>query len=90
MLRDNDRHKLFNRRTAILAGGKVLLLSALASRLYFLQVVEAERYRTLADENRINLRLLPPLRGRIIDRFGVAVADNQHSTKHSNRILWRF
>ena len=79
MLRDNDRHKLFNRRTAILAGGKALLLSALASRLYFLQVVEAERYRTLADENRINLRLLPPLRGRIIDRFGVAVADNQQN-----------
>ena len=79
MLRDNDRHKLFNRRTAILVGGKALLLSALASRLYFLQVVEAERYRTLADENRINLRLLPPLRGRIVDRFGVAVADNQQN-----------
>ena len=79
MLRDNDRHKQFNRRTAILAGGKALLLSALASRLYFLQVVEADRYRTLADENRINLRLLPPLRGRIVDRFGVAVADNQQN-----------
>jgi penicillin-binding protein 2 len=79
MLRDNDRHKLFNRRTAMLAGGQAVLLSVLAGRLYYLQVVESERYRTLADENRINLRLLPPPRGRIVDRFGVAIADNQQN-----------
>ena len=79
MLRDNDRHKLFNRRTAMLAGGKALLLSVLAGRLYYLQVIESERFQTLADENRINLRLLPPPRGRITDRFGVAIADNQQN-----------
>jgi len=33
----------------------------------------------LADENRINLRLLAPPRGRIYDRFGVALADNKHN-----------
>ncbi|MBT6095713.1 MAG: penicillin-binding protein 2, partial [Rhodospirillaceae bacterium] len=79
MLRDNERHKLFNRRTAMLAGGQAVLLSVLAGRLYYLQVVESERYRTLADENRINLRLLPPLRGRIVDRFGVPIADNRQN-----------
>jgi len=77
MYRDSERHKLFNRRTAILAGGKAVLLSALVGRMYYLQVIEADRYRTLADENRINLRLLAPLRGRVVDRFGVAIADNQ-------------
>src|SRR5690606_7012676 len=30
----------------------------------------------LADENRINVRLLPPPRGRIFDRFGEPVAVN--------------
>lgn len=79
MLRDNDRHKLFNRRTAMLAVGKAALLSVLGGRLYYLQVVEAERYSTLSDENRINLRLLSPLRGRIVDRFGVPLADNQQN-----------
>jgi penicillin-binding protein 2 len=79
MLRDNERHKLFNRRTVMLASGKAMLLSVLAGRLYYLQVIEADRYRTLADENRINLRLLPPPRGRIIDRFGVPLADNQQN-----------
>jgi len=63
----------------MLAGGKMVLVSALVGRMYYLQVVEAERYRTLADENRINLRLLPPLRGRIIDRFGIPMADNHQN-----------
>ncbi|MHA1598108.1 MAG: penicillin-binding protein 2 [Alphaproteobacteria bacterium] len=79
MHRDSERHKLFSRRTALLGGGKVLLLSTLVGRMYYLQVVEADRYRTLADENRINFRLLPPPRGRIVDRFGVPVADNQQN-----------
>ena len=79
MLRDNDRQKMFNRRTAILAGGKVALLSALVARMYYLQVIESERYQTLAEDNRISLRLLPPPRGRIIDRFGVPIAINQQN-----------
>lgn len=79
MRHDADQQKLFNRRTALLGGGKLLLLSALAGRMYYLQVLEADRYRTLADENRINLRLLPPPRGRIVDRFGVPLADNQQN-----------
>jgi len=79
MHRDSERHKLFSRRTAMLAGFKGALLSALVGRMYYLQVIEGERYRTLADENRINLRLLPPPRGRIVDRFGVPIADNQQN-----------
>ncbi|MSO53835.1 MAG: penicillin-binding protein 2 [Rhodospirillales bacterium] len=77
MNRDGDRSRIFSRRAAILGGGKILLLSTLAARLYYLQVIEAERYATLAEENRINLRLLPPRRGRIVDRFGEPLATNQ-------------
>ncbi|MEQ9327236.1 MAG: penicillin-binding protein 2, partial [Rhodospirillales bacterium] len=40
-------------------------------------IVEGSRYATLADENRINIRLLPPPRGRILDRFGNPLADNE-------------
>lgn len=79
MHRDSERHKLFSRRAAMLAGGKAALLSALVGRMYYLQVVEADRYKTLADENRINFRLLAPPRGRIVDRFGVPIADNQQN-----------
>ena len=79
MNRDSERQKLFNRRMALLAGGKFALFTALAGRMYYLQVLESERYRTLADENRISLRLLPPPRGRIVDRFGDPMAVNQHN-----------
>jgi penicillin-binding protein 2 len=39
-------------------------------------VVSADEYALLADENRINHRLLPPARGRIFDRHGVILARN--------------
>ena len=79
MNRDAERHKLFNRRCVMLVGGKAVLVSALIGRMYYLQVLESERYKTLAEQNRINLRLLPPPRGRVIDRFGVPLANNQQN-----------
>ncbi len=75
--RDLERIKTFNRRTALLAGGKLVLLSALVGRLYYLQVVQSSRYTVLADENRISIRLLPPPRGRIFDRLGELLATNR-------------
>ncbi|MFA7431389.1 MAG: penicillin-binding transpeptidase domain-containing protein, partial [Rhodospirillaceae bacterium] len=77
--RDGDRAKLFTRRAAMLGAGKVALVSALAARMYYLQIIEGDKYKTLADENRISLRLLPPPRGRIVDRFGVPMAINQQN-----------
>jgi penicillin-binding protein 2 len=83
MQRDNRRLKLLTRRAALVAGGQGLLLAALAGRLYYLQIVQADRYATLADENRINLRLLAPPRGRIVDRFGVPIATNRQNYRVS-------
>ncbi len=80
MLDDRDakaRSKLFGRRAALLAGAQGALFSVLAGRLYYLQVVESDRYTMLADENRINFRLLPPPRGRVLDRTGEPLAINQ-------------
>ncbi|NKB43349.1 MAG: penicillin-binding protein 2 [Alphaproteobacteria bacterium] len=79
MNRDNDRIRLFNRRAIVLGGGQSLLVSALVGRMYYLQVIEADRYRMLAEENRINLRLLPPPRGRVLDRFGEPLAVNRQN-----------
>jgi penicillin-binding protein 2 len=77
MHRDPDRHKLFTRRAVMLGGGELVLLSTLVGRMYYLQVVEADRFRTLSDKNRISLRLLPPPRGQIVDRYGVPLAENR-------------
>jgi penicillin-binding protein 2 len=77
--REQDRTKGLTRRAALLAGGQALLLSALVGRVYYLQVIEADRYKVLAEENRINLRLLAPRRGRILDRFGVTLATSDQN-----------
>ena len=77
--RGEDQYRVFSRRAAILVGGKAVLLSALIGRMYYLQVIEADRYQLMAEENRINLRLLTPSRGQIFDRFGVPLAINQQN-----------
>ena len=73
---EQARARLFTRRAALVAGGQTLLLSALVGRMYYLQVVQSQQYTLQAEENRISLRLLAPLRGRILDRFGVPLAVN--------------
>jgi penicillin-binding protein 2 len=65
------------RRAALLGSAQAVLIALLSGRLYQLQVSDSDRYKMLADENRINLRLIAPLRGRILDRFGVPLADNR-------------
>src|SRR5712671_5445945 len=77
MSREDNRIPLLTRRAALFAGGQVALLATLAGRMYYLQVVQADRYAMLADENRINIRLVAPPRGRIVDRFGAILADNR-------------
>jgi len=77
--RDGDRSKVIGRRAVMLGAGKAALLSTLIGRMYYLQVLESDKYTVLADENRINLRLLPPPRGRILDRNGVPMAVNQQN-----------
>jgi len=79
MNNDSDRSKVVGRRALLLGGGKLALMSALIGRMYYLQVLESSKYTVLAEENRINLRLLPPPRGRILDRNGVPMAVNQQN-----------
>ena len=76
---DGERSGLFTRRALVLGGAQAALLTALAGRLYQLQVVETERFASLADDNRINLRLLPPSRGLIFDRSGHPLAVNRNN-----------
>lgn len=76
---DGERSGLFTRRALVLGGAQAVLMTALAARLYQLQVVETDRFATLAEENRINMRLLAPSRGLIFDRGGVPLAVNRNN-----------
>lgn len=67
-------------RRALFVGSLQLgLVGVLAGRMRFLQVDQADQYRLLADENRINIRLIPPARGLIFDRRGVLLAGNEQN-----------
>lgn len=79
MNRDNSKGKVLIFRTLVWGGIQFVLLLVIAARLYFLQVYEADKYRTLSDENRISARILVPPRGVIYDRGGVPIANNKQN-----------
>lgn len=66
----------FNRRVVI-AGGLVMICFALLfGRLVWLQVVQHDYYQTRAEDNRISLVPITPIRGLIVDRNGEVLAHN--------------
>ncbi|HYF09829.1 MAG TPA: penicillin-binding protein 2, partial [Acetobacteraceae bacterium] len=71
------RRAIFTRRAAILGAIQFGLFGFLAGRLYKLQIIEGQRYATLAEENRISARLIAPPRGQVLDRQGKVIAANQ-------------
>ena len=67
------------RRALFLGGSQLAFMGILAARMRFMQVDQADEFRMLADENRINMRLLPPARGLIYDRTGILIAGNEQN-----------
>ena len=83
--KDNTlKSKMFRRvhRRIVLAGllqaGGVALLGWNIRKF---QIEDSENYKLLADANRVNLRLIPPSRGLIFDRFGTPIALNEQNYK---------
>ena len=54
-------------RLIILGGVIIIIFSLLASRLWFLQITEGEKYEEFSQGNRIRLVPEPALRGIIYD-----------------------
>lgn len=73
----NERQGVFHRRAFLLGGLAGAGLLTLTGRLAQLQLVEAQRYQKLSAGNQFNYRLVPPPRGLILDRNGVALASNR-------------
>ena len=63
----------------MLGGLKAGLLGLLGARLYWLYAVDGEKYKVLANENRINVKPLTPARGLIFDRTGEPLAANRNT-----------
>ena len=64
------------RRGVLIFALQGIFVAGLAARMRFLQIDQADQYRLLAEENRINVRLVPPSRGLVYDRDGLLIASN--------------
>ncbi len=49
----------------------------LAARMGYIALFENARYQMLSESNRVNLSLIPPRRGWLLDRFGAPLASNR-------------
>ena len=54
----------------------LILGFVLIGRLFYLQVIQGEKYLLLAEKNRLSKRFTMPSRGNIYDRNGVQLAEN--------------
>ena len=72
-----EKDRIFIRRLIALLGIFFLLILVLISRVFYLQILQGDRYRLLADKNRTSIRLTLPSRGNIFDRNGVKLAENK-------------
>jgi penicillin-binding protein 2 len=77
--RESLSNRMFTRRVFFIGALQVSLLALLAGRLAQLQISQGARYQMLSDKNRINIKMLPPPRGQIVDRYGVPLAVNNQS-----------
>lgn len=75
----DSTHRKMSRRTLVLGGAQLALIGVLGMRMRYMQVDQADQFRLLAEENRVNIRLIPPARGELFDRNGERLAHNSPS-----------
>lgn len=67
----------FSRRAWLLGAAQIGVGGLLAGRMAWLSIAENERYNLLSESNRVNMTLIPPRRGWLVDRHGHPIADNR-------------
>ena len=69
----------FRRRTIFLMTIVSIAFFFLIGRLFFLQVLQGERFTYLSENNRIRLKKIPGTRGMVFDRNGQLLVDSRPS-----------
>jgi penicillin-binding protein 2 len=67
----------FNRRAFFLGSAQLAVGGLLVGRMGWIAIAENEKYRLLSESNRVNLTIIPPRRGWLIDRAGKPLASNR-------------
>jgi len=71
-----NKSKLMSRRMFILSSLKIAVFVSIICRLFYLQISENIKYRSLSDKNRLREWRLPPVRGEFFDFFNNTIAGN--------------
>lgn len=69
----------FSRRAFVVGAAQGGILALLGARLGWLQLAEGQHYTMLSDKNRIDMKILAPARGEILDRHGNPLAVNMQN-----------
>ncbi|KEZ14708.1 Penicillin-binding protein 2 [Sphingobium yanoikuyae] len=67
----------FSRRAMVVGGLQGAIGALLVGRMGWISIAENEKYQLLSESNRVNLTLIPPRRGWIVDRNGRPLANNR-------------
>ncbi|WP_374413147.1 penicillin-binding protein 2 [Novosphingobium colocasiae] len=67
----------YDRRTMVVGAIQGGIGVLLATRLGYLSILQNEKYKLESESNRVNLSLIPPRRGWILDRHGTPLASNR-------------
>ena len=78
-LKKNILDKKFGRRSFLIGTSQLILVGLLIRQIRQIQLNESEKYRLLAEENRIDIEILAPLRGVIFDKKGTILAKNKEN-----------
>jgi penicillin-binding protein 2 len=67
----------FSRRMVLFGGAQAAIGAALVGRLGWLAVAENDKYQLMSENNRVQLIVVPPRRGWLVDRYNQPIAINR-------------
>ena len=74
---DKKQFSVLNRRSFILYLFKLSFFGLVGWRLYNIQIKDSEKYRTLSKNNQIDIEIIYPLRGKILDKNNKVLVSNK-------------
>ena len=73
------QNRIINRRSFLLILSKIFMFSIVGWQLFKIQILKSDKYKTLSKNNQIDIEIVYPLRGMILDRNNTIIANNKKS-----------